>query len=171
MPLLEHPPHAPERPLTPEGALPDVPLDGLRRLAERVVGCPDLAEDVVQEALIALWQAEPPDNPRAWLTGVVVRRGLHHLRTLARRRRHECRRPQRCGLSEDPASQLEACERRARVLEEVERLPRQFRDPLELYEFSGLPYEEIGARLGIPIGTVRSRISRARRDLRERLAE
>lgn len=154
-----------------EGRLPEVPLEGLRRLAERVVGCPDLAEDVVQEALIALWQAEPPDNPRAWLTGVVVRRGLHHLRTLARRRRHECRQPQRCGLGEDPSTQLEAGERRARVLAELELLPSQFRDPLELYEFAGLAYEEIGARLGIPIGTVRSRISRARRDLRRRLSE
>jgi len=155
--------------LLSEVVIPGLQLEGLRRFAERVVGCPDLAEDVVQEALIALWQAEPPNNPRAWLTGVVARRGLHHLRTEARRRKHECRQPHRCSFNEDPAARLQAAELRAGILSKLEQLPQHFRDPLELYEFEGLGYEEIGTQLGIPIGTVRSRISRARRDLKRRL--
>ena len=49
------------------------------------------------------------------------------------------------------------------------QLPEEFRQPLVMKEMDGFSYEEISSVLNIPIGTVRSRIFRARRELTERL--
>ena len=53
-------------------------------------------------------------------------------------------------------------ERRLQVRSAIERLPREFREPLVLREIEGLAYKEIAYTLKIPIGTVMSRLSRAR---------
>ena len=50
------------------------------------------------------------------------------------------------------------------------RLPEEYRAAVVLCDVVGLSYEEIGEALGIPVGTVRSRIHRGRRQLREALA-
>lgn len=50
-------------------------------------------------------------------------------------------------------------------------LSEDFRAPLVLHEIEGLPYEEIASALDVPIGTVKSRISRARRELRRLMAD
>ena len=49
----------------------------------------------------------------------------------------------------------------------LERLPLEFREIIILYELEGLSYKELAAALGIPVGTVMSRLSRARRRLQE----
>jgi RNA polymerase sigma factor (sigma-70 family) len=49
----------------------------------------------------------------------------------------------------------------------LERLPLEFREVIVLYELEGLSYKEVAAMLGIPVGTVMSRLSRARQRLRE----
>jgi RNA polymerase sigma-70 factor (ECF subfamily) len=53
-------------------------------------------------------------------------------------------------------------ERRARVRQAIEALPVEFREALILRELEGLPYKEIAWVLKVPIGTVMSRLSRAR---------
>ena len=55
------------------------------------------------------------------------------------------------------------------ITEQIEGLPGEFRDPMLLLVFEDLSYEQISERLGIPEGTVKSRISRARRRLQEQL--
>jgi RNA polymerase sigma-70 factor (ECF subfamily) len=65
----------------------------------------------------------------------------------------------------DPVSE----ERKERLRIALEQLPLAFREPLILYELEGLSYKEVAAALGIPVGTVMSRLSRARRRLREGL--
>jgi len=55
------------------------------------------------------------------------------------------------------------------ITEQIKDLPIEFRDPMLLLVFEDLSYRQISERLGIPIGTVKSRIGRARRRLKERL--
>jgi RNA polymerase sigma-70 factor (ECF subfamily) len=56
-----------------------------------------------------------------------------------------------------------------RVRQALEALPDRYRLVLELYYVSGLRYREIAVALGIPIGTVKTFLSRAKRQLREEL--
>src|SRR2546423_163377 len=62
----------------------------LSSVARRVLGCPHVACDVVQEALIELWQQDPPPrNPLAWLVQAVFLRSQQADRSRRRRRAHE----------------------------------------------------------------------------------
>ena len=61
-----------------------------------------------------------------------------------------------------------ASEQWQRVAEAVTRLPAPERDALMLRVWEALSYEDVAAALGVPVGTVRSRLHRARRRLRER---
>lgn len=69
----------------------------------------------------------------------------------------------------DPTRQLDSTEHVQLVREALAQLAEEFRQPLVLKEIDGLAYEEIATILDIPIGTVRSRIFRARREMLERL--
>jgi len=99
-------------------------------------------------------------------------------RVLARHRRAEARRLRATAAlaaSREPpldpaqraAAALDARELWPRVADAIAGLPAGERDALLLHVWEDLPYEEIAAALGIPIGTVRSRLNRARRRLRE----
>jgi len=168
------------RPLDDLCDCPSLPLPGgeaftpsygpLLALACRILGCPDLAWDAVQEALIALWQSEPPPaRPQAWLAQAVVNRSLHQLRTLSRRRDHECRAAAACHLTADPARTLEATELSGLLRRAIEALPPEFREAFVLRELGELDYAEIARIARVPVGTVRSRIHRARCRLRQLL--
>ena len=70
------------------GALVEPHLALLRRVALRILGCPEQAQDAVQEAICALWQAHGrPVEVRGWLVRTVVHRSLHRRRSEGRRRR------------------------------------------------------------------------------------
>lgn len=147
-------------------------LPALVRQARAIVGSDDLAWDAVQETLLRLWKRGwlPPD-PRGVLAHLVQRSALHLLRCQTRRRGHE-------GLgglvedccADDPLREVETSELRARLRAAISRLAAEFRVVFELHEFQGQSYEQISNSLGIPVGTVRSRLSRARARLREDLA-
>jgi RNA polymerase sigma factor (sigma-70 family) len=66
-----------------------------------------------------------------------------------------------------PEDPFVAEERKERLQRALERLPLEFREVIVLYELEGLSYKEVAATLGIPVGTVMSRLSRARQRLRE----
>jgi len=68
-----------------------------------------------------------------------------------------------------PEDFLERGEEVQRVRRALQQLPDEFRQPLVLREIDGMSYEEIGSILDIPLGTVRSRIFRARQELLEKL--
>lgn len=145
-------------------------LAALLGVGRRILGCPDLAWDAVQEALIALWQADPPPaDPQAWLGRAVVHRSLHQLRTLGRRREHECRAARACTWAQDPGRELELRELGARLSAGIEALEPEFRQAFLLHERDELDYAEIARVARVPVGTVRSRIHRARRRLRRAL--
>jgi len=149
-------------------------LSGLRAAARRVLGDETAARDVVQDVLIVLWQrGELPAELGAWLAATVRLRSLHALRGHGRRRRHEqavaalhceeCRRF-------DPQAVAANRELRESLLEAIDTLAWAQRDVFLLREVDGLDYEDIAERLALPVGTVRSRLARARAALQRHLA-
>jgi RNA polymerase sigma-70 factor (ECF subfamily) len=148
-------------------------LARLQSVAERVLGCPDLARDAVQEALVALWRARDlPPNPRAWLVRAVLHRSLHARRTESRRRKWEqlagAHWVETCPIC-DPESALAGRELRRRIDEALDALTPDQRLAVALREVECLDYAALAERLRVPVGTVRSRLNRARSALREAL--
>lgn len=148
-------------------------LDPLRALARDMTGCTDLADDALQEALIAYWRcATPPTDPRGWLVRATVHKCLHALRARRRRIAHEesagAERDERCPLCE-PSHRAEDAEMRAELDAAIGALSEELRSVVLLREREELDYAQIAARLSVPIGTVRSRLHRARVDLARRL--
>jgi RNA polymerase sigma-70 factor, ECF subfamily len=150
-------------------------LEYLVSIARRILGDDDAAWDAVQEALVSLWiQNEMPTNLRSWLARAVEHRILHLARCQSRRRKHEIRaRFQRLEESDrdNPAHHLEG-EDLARILKEaLARIDADQRTVLVMGVVEQMDYESIATTLQIPIGTVRSRMNRARRALRELLIQ
>jgi RNA polymerase sigma-70 factor (ECF subfamily) len=146
-------------------------LGHLVLVARRILGDEDTAWDAVQEALLSLWLGgEMPSNLRAWMVRAVVHRSLHLSRCRSRRRRHED--AARIGRLEesdrdDPASHLEGEELRRTLREALSEIAPDYRSVLVLSVIEQMDYDSIAATLGVPIGTVRSRLNRSRKALRE----
>jgi len=118
----------------------------------------------------ASYDTERP-NARPWLYGIATNLLAHHRRTEARRigatARLLARRPAGDDATDQVVERLDAEELWPHVADAVARLPEGERDALLLYAWEELSYEEIAIALGVPVGTVRSRLNRARRNLRE----
>jgi len=149
-------------------------IPGLVRLARRVVRTDCLAWDAVQESLLSLWQTEaPPPQPAAWLARTVIHRSLHLRRTSARRRAHEegaGAEVLRHDCPDGPAHRAEIGELATALRRAISALPADQRVAFLLREVEGESYETIARRLRLPIGTVRSRLHRARHQLQEALS-
>jgi RNA polymerase sigma-70 factor (ECF subfamily) len=150
-------------------------LPALHAVARGILPSHDLACDAVQEALLALWkQPVQPDDLRGWLVRTTVHKCLHVLRREDRRNRHEERagaeRTEPCPLC-DPTATAEELELRSRLESAIAELSDDLRVTFLLRSERGLDYQQIADTLSIPVGTVRSRLARARESLHERLAE
>ena len=108
-----------------------------------------------------------------WLYGVATNVLRNRRRALWRHRRLVAQLASQPGTdgAPDVAARSEAAEQMRSVLERVARLPRRQQDVIALCVWSGLDYEEAAAALGVPVGTVRSRLSRARASLESPLGE
>jgi len=149
-------------------------LRGAYNLARWLVGNQHDAEDVVQESFIKAFQAADRirgTDPRAWLLAIVRNTAFNHMRS--RKSKAEIgwgeHLPEPADHGAGPESNLLEEERRIRVRSAIERLPMEFREALVLREIEGLPYKEIAWVLKIPVGTVMSRLSRARKLLMQDL--
>jgi RNA polymerase sigma-70 factor (ECF subfamily) len=137
----------------------------VRRL-HRMLG--DFAEDAVQEVFAKLLGAHAAHDGRAcvtaWLDQVVLNRGISELR----RERRVLPGDEPCDI-ESPEVGALAAERAARLKRAMAQLNERDRDLLLLHAFESLSQPEIARRLGIPEGTVKSRLNRARARLRRHL--
>jgi RNA polymerase sigma-70 factor (ECF subfamily) len=144
--------------------------------ALRIVRDRSEAEEVVQDVLLQVWrqaEAYTPDRgtPEAWLITLTRSRAIDKLRS--RRRRDEMVRPANDpdrlpepAMRESPAGPAEA---RATLGGALAELPVTQRTVLELAYFDGLTQSEIAARLGEPLGTVKTRMRSGLERLRNAL--
>ncbi len=143
----------------------------LTTVARRFVDDEELAKDAVQEALLSLWlEAELPPNPQAWLIRAVKNRCLHLARGRSRRFKHEAKARgawSEASFRDDPARRMERDEWDRTFSRSLDRLDDDQRTILALSLVDELDYQSIALVLEIPVGTVRSRLSRARRALRD----
>jgi RNA polymerase sigma-70 factor (ECF subfamily) len=158
-------------------------LPRLFRIGMRLTHQPSESEDLVQEALTRAWanwgRFERSGSLGAWLSRILVN-------TFISRHRHQkvvkttASRPDLLQHLFDPAriAEAEAPEHRwhrdafsDEVLSALETLPEHYRAVVELVDIRGLAYKEASEQLDCPLGTVMSRLHRARRLLREQLTE
>jgi len=150
-----------------------VHLDVMQRAARRFTRDGDAARDLVQDALVRAYRAfdtyTPGTNGRAWLLSIVYSvfvNGYHRQRrrpTTVSMDALEARVADRL-LARPDGGTAEAVTD-ADVLAALDELPEEFRATVLLVDVEELTYEEAAAVLGCAVGTVRSRLHRARRVL------
>jgi RNA polymerase sigma-70 factor (ECF subfamily) len=150
-------------------------LDSAYRLARHLMRNEHDAEDAVHEGCmraLRYFEGFRGDNARAWLLAIVRHACFARLRRPWMRAFHEefdeVLHSPPVGR-EDPLATLEREESKVRVRAAVEELPLKYREVIVLREIEGLSYKEIGAILRAPIGTVMSRLARARGRLQQTL--
>jgi RNA polymerase sigma-70 factor (ECF subfamily) len=143
-------------------------LGPLRRYARSLTRDESRAEDLVQDALVRAYEGRrsfrPDGNLRGWLLSIV------HNTFIDDRRRNaaEARRAQHMAEITDAASpaEQESKVRLRQIQQAFMRLPEEQRAVLHLVAIEGLSYQEAATALQIPIGTLMSRLGRARTALR-----
>lgn len=148
---------------------------GLVNAAYRYVWSMDEARDVVQDAFVRLWnKRDRIEWDRAVGLAYTIVLGIAHNRRRARRVRRAFGLA-RTDEDEPPPTRaddaLDAARLDARVRRCIDELPEKLRSVLVMSLFSGLDYAQIGAALGIPVGTVGSRRTEAVARIRARLEE
>ena len=140
------------------------------RTCRAILGDRDDAEDAFQVTFLVLARKAGTIRVResltGWLHGVACRTSAYARGSLARRRRHERAASAR---TREGVADRAPDDSAAIVHEEVARLPERLRSAVLLCEFEGLSGEEAATRLNCPVGTVKSRLFRARHTLRRRL--
>ena len=157
----------------------------IQRLIGRMVRDPDLAQDIAQDTFIrayrALHQFRGDAQFYTWLYRIAVNTAR---KSLVQRRRDPTAAPGTTASGEDqdrssrslepsnletPDAVLATQELAAMVHAAMAALPQELQQAITLREIDGLSYEDIAARMGCPIGTVRSRIFRAREAISDKI--
>lgn len=153
--------------------------DSLVATLGRLTGSADRAEDLAQETFVRLFRGARSYVERGQARAFLFRIAVNLARSEERRRRRwqllvpfGLGEPEEIVAASEPSSEddLLARERDSLLARAVAELPLRFRLPLVLHELEGLPFEETAAACGVPIGTAKSRVTRARARLRARLA-
>jgi RNA polymerase sigma-70 factor (ECF subfamily) len=154
-------------------------LDAAYNLARWLMGSPQDASDAVHTAFLRAARyvhTYAGGNARAWWLSIVRNCCLAILS--ARRTRDVSLDSLEADAeslvatgADEPEQQLHLAQSAALVVEQLGRLPTEFREVLVLREIEDLPYREIAEVLGVPIGTVMSRLARARLMMRKALSQ
>ena len=154
-------------------------LDAAYNLARWLARPPLDADDIVQDALLRAFRAFDSfrgDNVKPWLLSIVRNCFLTAAAQTGRARTVPIVSDGEPGADDpawiadepDPEAAAIGADERRRLDEVMARLPREFREVLVLRELEDLSYREIAQITGAPIGTVMSRLARARGMLKER---
>ena len=125
------------------------------------------AEDIVQESFLKAYRAQENfrgSEAKTWMLSIVRNTAIDFLRRYKSSAITTLSEPgyEPTDESPDPERALLQQNRRNQVRQAIARLEREFREPIVLREIEGMSYKEIAAVLDIPMGTVMSRLSRAR---------
>ena len=147
-------------------------------LAYRFAGRVDEAEDLTQEVFVKVYERlgryqADQGSFATWLMTVARNHAIDHYRRRREERLHTIDAAEdleRFASREERQDRSYEREERAQLVRRAVRsLPRELREALVLCDLQGLAYEEIAASLGVPLGTVKSRINRGRLELARRL--
>lgn len=144
-------------------------------MAYRLTGDPEEAKDLAQDVFVRVYRNLDKYSPgtfEGWLYRITKNLFLDRVRRAKRVRMEalpdeEWRQPEE--LEPGPAERLDARLLRGDIEHAMNRLPPDFRTAVVMCDVQGLTYEEIARSTGWPLGTVRSRIHRGRKLLREAL--
>lgn len=153
-------------------------------LAYRITGDPAMAADVAQETFLSAYRklnGYRGGSFRAWLFRIATNAAYDELRRRKRRPAASLEAAEEesasgdglgsmealFGSEESPEAALERGELRRAIERCLEALPQEFRTVVVLADVLALDYREVAASIGSPIGTVRSRLARARARLRD----
>lgn len=140
----------------------------------RMVNDPELARDLTQEAMVRIIQGLDSYNGQAalstWMIRITMNVCLSRLRS-EKLRRHASLDHAPPGMAREPSSDERVLldEQRGRLLDALNRIAPEHRSILVLRDVRGLDYEQVAEVLDLPVGTVKSRLFRARAALREAL--
>ncbi|HEY7294463.1 MAG TPA: sigma-70 family RNA polymerase sigma factor [Dehalococcoidia bacterium] len=133
-------------------------------LAVRIVGSPETAEEIVQEAFLSIWRGAATYQPnraavRTWLLSITHHRAVDAVRRWSARVQTAPLedQPQLVG-GQDVWADVSASLVREEVRSALSQLPEEQRQSIELAYFGGLTYPEVAEKLGVPLGTVKSRL-------------
>jgi len=151
------------------------------RMARRITANETLAEDAVQEAFTGLWRdpaayTAGKGSVRGWLLGLAHHKAVDLVRReTAQRRRQDAHAVQQAldppATAPDPAVAAWEGIRAQTVRAALAALPQALRHALALAYYGGYTQREIAELTGVPLGTVKTRVSTAMRRLQQRLAE
>jgi RNA polymerase sigma factor (sigma-70 family) len=145
-------------------------------LALRIVRDPALAQDAVQDAFLAAWRTAASFDSRrgkaqTWLLTLVHRRAVDIVRREERRRAEQLADDAPAAVATATEDEASLREQRRAVQAALARLPFEQREALELAYYGGLTQSELAERLGIPLGTVKSRVFAGLARLRDLLVD
>ena len=148
-------------------------------LALRILTDQSLAEEVVREVFLSLWREARRFDPARGTVATYLLSTTHHRAVDVVRREENLRRrhgPQEVlALAPDQPSDLddevEVAERRSRIRAALAELPEPQREALMLAYFGGYTQREIASLVGVPLGTVKTRMAAGMRRLKDELRE
>ena len=150
-------------------------LDAAYNLARWLVSGDHDAQDIVQEAYVRAFKGFAGfrgDNPRAWLLTIVRNTAYTWIKRHSTDDKLIPFDEESHVVPFEPTPSEVSHEKRRELLEQaLNRLPTEFREVLVLFEFEGWSYKAMSDALHVPLGTVMSRLSRARRRLQQELAQ
>ena len=143
----------------------------LYRVAHSLLRHPQDAEDAVQDALLKLYRGESwreMQDERAFLARVVWRAALDRMKARVVSAEEDWAELGVQDVRATPESAAEEGDERALLQELIEELPAELRETLVLSAMQELSSREVGLVMGVPEGTVRTRLMRARAELKAR---